>query len=113
MLQVVFCLLAAISALWLGGCQNPVRQSAPPVPAEQPQADWREELRPGRSVDRALAFLLTGGYECRVTRDEKARVERILATPNRPSPSGPKQPIDITIGADKIERVEMVPRAGR
>ncbi len=111
MYQVAVCVLIALAALGLGGCLNPARQAAP-VTADPPGADWQKELVPGRSTHQALAYLLTNGFDCRVTRDEKSQVERILATPS--GPSAKRQPqIDITIAADKIQRVELVHRAVR
>ncbi len=110
MLRFVLGFLATVSVFWLGGCQNPALKTAPPRTSGPTNADWQNELAPGRTADAALGYLLTHGYDCRVSRNEKGEIETILATPNQRPRTGPT--IDISIGAGKIQRVELMPPAG-
>lgn len=81
LLRLTCCLPVMIAAL-LGasGCLNPARQQVPAVPNSNLEDRWRTELVPGRKADRALAYLLTEGFECQMTRDENKNVEQIVAT---------------------------------
>lgn len=94
-------------AIALNGCNFPARQQVPQVNPMQWQAEWREELQAGRKADRALAYLLTQGFECRLTRDEKGQVEQIVATqPNSVRDgTGGKQNWRITLGIED-ERIQ-------
>jgi hypothetical protein len=65
---------------WVLGCHNPARQNVPNVDMGQREAELRKELVPGRRAERALGYLLTQDFDVRVTRDESANVERIVAT---------------------------------
>ena len=99
--------------LYGSGCHNPARQNTPQIAPGTLEAQWRKELIPGRKADRALAYLLTQGFNCRVTRDERANVLQIVATlPNAVrDASGHKQnwTIDIAIKENAIQTTEITP----
>jgi hypothetical protein len=113
MFALARCFLLSLPALWLGGCHNPARQNVPQAENQQQENGWREELVPGLKADRALAYLLTHGFECQVTRDENARVLRIVAS--RPgflreaSGAGRNGQIDLAIQEDLIQAVKITP----
>jgi hypothetical protein len=100
---------------WLLGCHNPARQPVPQVDMGQREAELRKELAPGRRADRALGYLLTQGFEVRVTRDEKANVERIVATQRAvrrdASGAGGKWHVDLAIEDDLVQRANISPLA--
>jgi hypothetical protein len=108
-----FCLLLLLP--WLSGCHNPARQQVPQVEMGQREAELRKELVPGRRADRALGYLLTQGFEVRVTRDEKANVERIVATGRAvlrdASGTGRKWHVDLEIENDLIQNANFSPLA--
>jgi len=100
-------------AIAMNGCNFPARQQVPQVDPAHQQAEWREELQPGRKADGVLAYLLTQGFECRLTRDEKGQVEQIVATqPNSVSDGGDaRQNWRITLGIedDHVQTTEVTP----
>lgn len=98
---------------WLLGCLNPARQQVPQAQVGEREAELRKELVPGRRADRALGYLLTQGFEVRVTRDDKARVERIVATGRNvlrdASGVGRTWHVDLAIEEDLIQSAEINP----
>lgn len=107
------CLLLLLPCF--AGCQNPARQQVPQGNAAQREAELRKELIPGRRADRALGYLLTQGFEVRVTRNEKAQVERIVATqravPRDASGTGRQWHVDLAIENDLVQSVTINPLA--
>ncbi len=110
--RLAFCFLATIAVLKFGGCHQPTRQNGPVPSADQWESEWRKALPLGLKTDRALSYLLTHGFDCKVTRNEKSVVERVLAT--RPTPlrdaSGVERDwvIDLTIQEDAILAVKIL-----
>ena len=94
---------------WLSGCHNPARQTVPQVQMGEREVELRKALAPGLRADRALGYLLTQGYEVRVTRDEKARVERIVAKRRDASQPGGTWQVDLAIEDDRIQTAEINP----
>jgi hypothetical protein len=82
---------------------------------EAREAELRKELVPGQRADRAMGYLLTQGFECRVSRDGKARVERIVATQRTllkdASGTGRRWHVDLLIEDDLIRTVKISPLA--
>lgn len=79
----------------------------------QREAELRQELVPGRRADRALGYLLTQDFQVRVTRNDKAQVERIVATGRAvlrdASGTGPRWHVDLAIENDVIQNVNLSP----
>ncbi len=96
---------------WVAGCHNPARQNVPEVQIEVREAEWRKELIPGRRADRALAYLLTQGFDCQMSRDDKGRLIRIEGTPRAvlrdASGMGRHWRVDLAIEDDLVQSVKI------
>jgi hypothetical protein len=113
MFPLARCLLMVL-AVCLGGCHNPARQNVPQASSEPLEDQWRKELVPGVNVDPALAYLLTHGFDCRVTRDDASHVSKIVAS--RPgillkeaSGGSRNGQIEMAIQEDVIQAVKLTP----
>jgi hypothetical protein len=111
------CLLLVMFLLSLGGCHNPARPNVPQVTHQQRQADWRKEIVPGIKADRAMAYLLTRGFDCQVTRNHQGQVERISAKERQPlrdaSGAAGAWQIDLAVQEDRIQTVKITPLSQR
>lgn len=112
MFRLTFCFPVLIAALvGASGCHSPARQQVPQIGKNDIEARWRKELTPGRKADRALAYLLTEGFECQMTRDENKNVERIVATlPDGFRGRSQNWRIEIAFANNVIRTTEISPR---